>query len=445
MKKLMYLAAIAAIALVSCKEPEAPKPVTPEFPNPPKVVEEVLDASPLGTEETPLTLSIEAEGAWKIEAFEDYDWIEVAPTSGTGNAELTFTVQANDTKSQRLAEFEVKETLVATNADAVTSDDPTTKEVKTYVITVNQVKQESNMADGTLAFLQAIVEGNLLGDQTPAVANWFNVQESFPGITFVGVDGGKQEIQYISGAPLTGWPEVMNLPELKEIREADQPGLEGKTFPKEWNTPKLEQVWMARSKMTGLIPEGFGATTPNLFQIFLDGNNFYGHYPHVWASGANGGTGKLEVAIMANIGNKKAEDQEKLPIVSTDSYRMGYLVPRTLDVRMNNYVDGNRVHNAETGYSQGDGMQIKLGGVFELNYDGYEAGWGQDRYVKFGGGAADDLTTWHDERYIVEGENKHPAYFSNLGYPGMCIAIPQVLVEWDEAAAEAYNKAAAAM
>lgn len=445
MKKLMYLAAIAAIALVGCKEPEAPAPVTPVFPNAPKVVSEVLDASPLGTEETPLTLAIEAEGAWKIEAFEDYDWIEVAPTSGTGNAELTFTVQANDTKSQRLAEFEVKETLVATNADAVTSDDPTTKEVKTYVITVNQVKQESNMADGTLAFLQAIVEGKLLGDQTPTVANWFNVQESFPGITFVGVDGGKQEILYISGAPLTGWPEVMNLPELKEIREADQPGLEGKTFPKEWNTPKLEQVWMARAKMTGIIPEGFGATTPNLFQIFLDGNDFYGHYPHVWASGANGGTGKLEVAIMANISNKKAEDQDKLPIVSTDSYRMGYLVPRTLDVRMNNYVDGNRVHNADTGYSQGDGMQIKLGGVFEQNYDGYEAGWGQDRYVKFGGGAADDLTTWNDERYIVEGENKHPAYFSNLGYPGMCIAIPQVLVEWDEAAAEAYNKAAAAM
>lgn len=446
MKKLMYLAAIAAIALVSCKEPVAPEPVTPVFPNAPKVVSEVLDASPLGTEETPLTLSIEAEGAWKIEAFEDYDWIEVAPTSGTGNAELTFTVQANDTKSQRLAEFEVKETLVATNADAVTSDDPTTKEVKTYAITVNQVKQESNMADGTLAFLQAIVEGKLLGDSTPTVANWFNVQEAFPGFTFVGVEGGKQEIQYISGAPLTGFPEVMNLPELLEIQQRGTATLAGKELPKEWNTPKLQQCCLAACQMTGLIPEGFGATTPNLFQIFMDGNDFYGHYPHVWASGANGGTSKLEVAILGYTSNQEEEAQEKLPIVTDNqSPRMGYLIPRTLDVRMNNYVDGNRVHNAETGYSQGDGTQIKLGGVFEQNYDGYEAGWGQDRYVKFGGGAADDLTTWNDERYLKEGDNKHPAYFSNLGYPGMCIAIPQVLVKWDEAAAEAYNKAAAAM
>lgn len=449
MKKLMYLAAFAAIALVSCNEPAPePEPIKPIFGDAPTKVEETLNASPEGNPAEAedatllLTLEIEAEGAWTVEAYDEYDWIEVTPTSGEGNATLTFVTQPNETDKERTAEFEVKETFTATNVDEVTTEDPTTKEYTTYSIFVSQKKKESNMADGALAFLKAIVEGNLLGDQTPVVDNWYNVDETFPGITFVPLDGGKQDILYISGAPLTGWPEVMNLPELKEIREADQAGLNGKEFPKEWNTPKLEQVWMARAGMTGPIPEGFGATTPNLFQIFLDGNDFYGAYPHVWASGANGGTGKLEVAILANVNNKGASTE--LPVVSeNNSPRMGYLVPRTLDVRMNNYVDGQRVHNAETGYGQGDGMQIKLGGVFEQNYKGYEAGWGQDRYVKFGGGAEDDLTTWHEQRYIVEGDNNHPWYFSNLGYPGMCVAIPQVMLEWDEAAAAAYTKEAA--
>lgn len=441
MKKLMYLAAALAVALVGCKDPVEPDPIAPEFPTPPSVVEELLDASPLGNDaEAPLTLNIEAEGAWKIEALDEYDWITVTPESGEANATLTFVVAANTGNKERLAEFEVLETITATNADLVDNGEATTKEVKTYVITINQVKQESNIADGSLAFLRAIVEGKLLGDKTPTVDNWFNVDEAFEGISFTTVDGGKQEINYISGAPLTGWPEVLNLPELLEIRVAGQAGLNGKTFPKEWNSPKLQQVWMANNKMTGRIPEGLGSTTPALFQIFLDGNDFYGTYPHIWASGANGGSGKLEVAILAHVANKAIENQDKLPIAAPDhSTRMGYLVPATLDVRMNNYVDGNYVHNADTGYGQGDGMQIKLGGVFEQNYDGYEAGWGQDRYVKFGGGAADDLTTWHDERYLKEGDNNHPAKFSNLGYPGMCIAIPQVMMTWDEAAAEAYN------
>ncbi len=449
MKKLFYLAAMAAFALASCEPAPVPEPIAPIFPDAPKAEEVTLTASPEGNPAEAedaallLTMEIEAEGAWKIEAFEEYDWITVTPESGEGNATLLFVVAGNETDKDRIAEFEVKETLVATNADLVDNGEATEKDVKTYSILVNQVKKESNMADGALAFLKAIVEGNMMGESTPVVDNWYVVDEAFPGITFEGVDGGKMDIVRIDGVPFTDLPAVMNLPILNHFAINNNQNLAGKVLPAEWNTPELVYCNFAACGLTGTIPAGFAETTPKMHTAFINTNYFYGAWPHTWAAGVNGGSGILECFISANINNKAAANQEKLPIFQDDKGSendgMGYMVPATLDVKLNKY--NNDDPNQGHANPSRDLTQMKLGGVFTLQYVGFEKGWGQERYVKYGEGTADDKATWNIHRLLVD---EWAWYFSNMGHTDLCMPIPQVMMDWDQAAADAYTAEAKA-
>ena len=435
MKKIFnYLMAVAALsmAMVACQDPqEEPEKVDPQYPSI-ELIEESIEANPTGDE---VEFDIEAEGAWKIEAADEYDWITVTPESGEGNATLLFVVEGNETDKDRIAEFDVKETLVATNADLVDNGEATEKEVKTYSILVNQVKKESNIVDHALAFLKEIVEGNMMGESTPVVDNWYVVDESFPGITFEGVDGGKMDIVRIDGVPFTDLPKVMNLPMLNHFAINNNQNLAGKVLPAEWNTPELVYCNFAACGLTGTIPAGFAETTPKMHTAFINTNYFYGAWPHTWAAGVNGGSGILECFISANINNKGATAElPQFQDGGAENDGMGYMVPATLDVKLNKWTNDDP--------SQGhanpsrDLTQMKLGGVFTQQYVGFEKGWGQERYVKYGEGTADDKATWNIHRLLVD---EWAWYFSNMGHTDLCMPIPTVMMDWDQAAADAYT------
>ncbi len=287
------------------------------------------------------------------------------------------------------------------------------KFVNTMVVEVSEpVKVETNFGEKTYEFLKAVVDGKMLGDATPEIEDWSAVTAEFPGITMAEVEG-KLEITYISGAPFTALPNTINLPELASVELRGCAGLKGKTMPTVWNTPKLQYFCIAACEMTGTFPASFAENTPELHTLFMDGNNFAGAWPHNWASGVNGGTGKLE-CVIADGGNEG----------------MGYMVPATLDVKLNNYVDGNLSNPSR------DKTQIKLGGAeaSPAKYVGFEKGWGQERYVKYAEGAADDKATWHDKRGLAGNPDEWAYYFTNL--PG---TIPQVMLDWDQAAADAFT------
>jgi hypothetical protein len=269
------------------------------------------------------------------------------------------------------------------------------------------------IGEGTKAFLKAIVDGNLMGESTPAVDDWKHLDEHFPGITINEI-GGKLEIVRIDGVPFVGLPSEVKLPELNHWNTNNNSALNGKTFPTTWHTPKLEYVNIAVCGFVGELPASFAANTPAMHTLFMNDNNFEGAWPHFWASGVNGGTGKLECMISI-AGNAK----------------MGYMVPATLDVKLNAWKDGNK-ENGHANPSR-DLTQIKIAGADAnpAQYVGFEKGWGQERYVTYGGGTANDLTTWNEHRLLVD---EWAWYFSNL--PG---SIPQVLLEWDQAAADAFT------
>ena len=295
--------------------------------------------------------------------------------------------------------------------------------------------------EGTYAFLKAIVDGNMLGDQTPTITDWSNLSQiNFPGIT-LGMINNKLEIVRIDNTPFVELPKVMNLPFLNYffILNAD---LTGKVLPAEWNTPELTYCNFAQCGLTGTIPAGFAETTPKMHTAFINSNYFYGAWPHTWAAGVNGGSGILECFVSANINNKSAGNQNKLPIFQDDKGSendgMGYMVPATLDVKLNKYNndDPSQGHaNPSRDYTQ-----IKLGGVFTQQYIGFEKGWGQERYVKYGGGTANDTATWNNHRLLID---EWARYLSNMGYTDMCMPIPTVMLDWDQAAADAWTAEAA--
>ena len=436
MKKLFYLAAAAAFALASCQPAPEEQPTEVTFPDAPEKVEEFITASPVGhAGEEVLTFDIEAEGAWTITPAEDYEWITVTPESGTGTTTVSFEVAANETAKERIAEYVVKESFVG-------SDKTSTKDYTTYIISISQSKPESNLADGTYTFLKQFIDGKMLGDKTPTVDNWYNFTTQIEGIGLVAVDGGKYEIQIIDftrSTDLCGFPTELVLPELESMNINECPGLEGKELPKVWNTPKLVYCNIAASGLTGVLPDGFASSTPKLQTVYFNGNNFYGALPHVWAAGANGGTGVLECFIGTTNKNNVSVDTE-LPLVHEgENPGLGYMVPATCDVKLNkwNNDDPSQGHANPSR----DLTQMKLGGCTELNYVGFEAGWGQERYVKYGDGLADDLNTWSDHRLLVD---EWQSYFSNLGYTDMAVTVPHVMLTWDQAAADAYTKEAKA-
>ena len=225
MKKFFfYLMSVAIIGLsMSACTKQTPDP-EPE-PTPPKVKQESLSATPVGQTDLTLALTVAkdwTDSTWTIAAEETYDWIDVTPKTGKGNATLTFNVTANKADKERLAAFNV-----------------TAGKFKTYEILISQAKMEYNVNATDLEFLKAVVEGKMLGESTPVIDNWYQVDAgAFPGINMIDKDG-KLYIEKLDGAPLTDLPAKMHLPELTHIFVTDAVGLNGKRLPTDWDTPKL--------------------------------------------------------------------------------------------------------------------------------------------------------------------------------------------------------------
>lgn len=347
-----------------------------------------LDAVPTG--QTDLSISLTLKGAWTVAADATvYSWIEPTMTIGNGDATLVFDVTSNKSGGARTAIFKVRE-----GRDL------------TYRVTISQDALggfEYNVNASDLMFLQAVVDGKLLGDKTPTITDWKDVpSDVFPGITLEKVSSTNSNQLYVTridGAPLTAFPAAIDLPELTQIQLRGIATLTGKKLPSVWSTPKCAIVTLAHTGLTGTIPQGI-ANIPVLNQIYLDGCDFYGALPHIWASK------KIE-AIIINSGNT----------------RLGYLVPAQFDVPLNQYDSGGGLINESR-----DKTQMKLAGT---NWTGFEKGWGQQRYEKYDGGAKiGDKTIWSEHRLLID---DWAWYFSDLGM------VPKVLSDWDQAAADAYT------
>lgn len=417
-----------ALAFASCSKKEEDKPEPKPDPTPEIIVpdkqEVTLKVGPEGA--TDLTLEVTATADWTASADESYNWIQFSPTSGSaGTTTINFVVSANDAEGAR----ERSATFAVFQGTAVI-----------YDVLVVQASPESKVHDGDLQFLQAIVEGKLLGDDTPEITDWVSSSDetltSFPGFTFDRDSDGKIVIvEILQDAKLTAWPEEINLSNLELINQISNSLLAGKELPKTGNTPKLAIVKLSHAKMTGTIPQWL-ADSPQLAEMYFDDNDFYGALPHEWASK------KIEVALIGtgSNGTFKGEDPYS---GDTECPYLGYIVPAALDVILN---------TERT--SQGDKTQMKLGGVKEGHWLGFEKGWGQTRYEKFDENAvAGDTSTWSDWRLligkIVNGDdtNTWAWYFSNMGYSaesGFKTFIPKEMLDWDQSTADAFTAAAKA-
>ena len=448
MKKLLnyLLLAMSALAIAfACEKPKPEPEPEPEPVKPPKMVNAELTVPPTGG---PGVYEIKVAqdwttDSWTIAPAEDVDWISVSPKSGKGDREVDFQAEANTTSKARSVSFYVK----AGEYDVVE-------------IFISQAKQESNVNDSDLEFLKALVEGKMLGDATPVVNDWFNVPTGdFPGIAMEEKDG-KFFITQFDGTPFTGFPEKMHLPELARIYQRGTAGLNGVRLPKDWDTPKLEYCNMSVCGLTGPIPDGLAASS-KLNQLYLDQNKLFGALPHTWTSKV------LEVVILCNVNNKSVKAE--LPQKTEDNAGLGYMVPASLDVVLN-----------KDRQFQNDKTQMKLGGVFDGNYIGFEEGWGQERYERYDPNAKiGDKVTWSDYRFLrgaqyqtssvnAEGNIEYAThegqinviangaitgqaprdndldvwawYFSNMGYDiQFANPIPKVLLKWNQADANAYT------
>ncbi|MBR6882800.1 MAG: BACON domain-containing protein [Bacteroidales bacterium] len=419
---------LALLTVASCHKKDDPKDPEDE-----KKPEEVivpdkkdvnLTVGPGGS--TTLTTDIEAFADWTVSADGNYKWISVSPMSGSkGKTTLTFAVSANieEGAKERSASFAVFQGTAVI-----------------YDIFVVQASPESKVADGDLQFLQAIVKDKLFGEDTPNITDWVTAEDAeltaFPGLVFGNDDNGKITVVEIKEeAPFTAFPEVVNLPNVERIRQNNNSRLAGTLFPKEWNTPKLKHIALSHTKMTGPLCDGFAAS-PVLAEIYFDDTDFYGALPHIWASKV------LEVALISTARNCTFTGEDPYE-GDTECPYLGYIVPATLDVILN---------SERT--AQGDKTQMKVGGVKEGHWLGFEKGWGQVRYELFDENAVKgDKETWSDWRLligkIIDGDdtNTWAWYFSSMGYDpaaGYKTYIPKKMLDWDQAVADQFTAAAKA-
>ena len=423
--------AAMAMALFACaQKPEEPTVIDHGKDNPskdpgsstevtvPDKQEVNLTVGPMGSEE--LTTKIEAYADWTVSPEEDYNWVSVTPASGSkGKNELKFVVLPNDKSKEREACF-----LVYQGKDLI------------YEIYVVQSKPEANVLEGDLAFLKAVVDGKLLGDATPEIKDWFVLSDedisAFTGITFETFDGKWSIVQIGESAQFTAFPAELKLVNLERLRQNGNALLAGTEIPQVWSTPKLRHIALSHTKMTGAIPQGL-ADSPLLAEIYFDDTDFYGALPHVWASKV------LEVALIGSIpngtftGEDPYEDDHECPY-------LGYIVPASLDVILNSQRT-----------AQGDCTQMKLGGVREGHWLGFEKGWGQVRYEMFDPEAvAGNTEVWSIWRLLVGSADKDPDvwahYYSNMGYndENMRTYIPRKMLDWDQSVADAFTAAAKA-
>ena len=229
-------------------------------------------------------------------------------------------------------------------------------------------------------------------------------------------------------------PEAMN----EEVKCA----LKGSEFSSEWNCPNLKQVHLECTGMQGVIPDSFAAL-PNLVRVFFRHNDFYGALPQKWA--AKG----MEQLALTYLGR------------AWDCPNMGYLVPAEADCILNSEKDKNHgLHNDWNIIQYGGQVTDTKEWFVSAQWKGFENGWGQKRYVKFGGGAEDDLTTWSDYRGLTSGTDEEIApgglrnpnyeedgkYIDSWGgwYHCVITAIPHEMHEWNQAEADAFTAEMAA-
>ena len=420
--------AFALSVVVSCNKPGKDPNKEEENTNPkeeevtvPDKQDVTLTVGPAGS--TTLTTDIEAYADWTVSADANYNWISVSPASGgKGKSTLTFAVSANNAEGakERTATYAVFQGTACI-----------------YDILVVQASPESKVAEGDLQFLQAIVAGKLMGEDTPVITDWVTSDDatltSFPGLVFGNDDNGKITVVAITeDAPFVAFPEVMKLPNVERIRQNGNGKLAGSLFPKEWDTPKLKHIALSHTKMTGVISDGFAAS-PVLSEIYFDDTDFYGALPHVWASKV------LEVALLGSKSNHTFTGEDPYE-GDTECPYMGYIVPATLDVILN---------TERT--AQGDKTQMKVGGVREGHWLGFEKGWGQVRYELFDENAEKgNKEIWSDWRLlvgkIIDGDdtNTWAYYFSSMGYPEYKTCIPKKMLDWDQSVADAFTAAAKA-
>ena len=421
--------ALSFFVIASCNKPEAPKEDGKDTKPQDEVTvpdkqEVTLTVGPGGS--TTLTTDIEAYADWTVSPDENYKWISVSPTSGSkGKSTLTFAVSANSEEGakERSASFAVFQGTAVI-----------------YDILVVQSSPESKVAEGDLQFLQAIVAGKLLGDDTPTITDWITAEDAeltaFPGIVFGNDDNGKITVVEIKEeAPFVAFPEVMRLPNVERIRQNGNSRLAGTLFPKEWDTPKLKHIALSHTKMTGVLADGFAAS-PMLAEIYFDDTDFYGALPHIWASKV------LEVALISTARNCTFTGENPYE-GDTECPYLGYIVPATLDVILN---------SERT--AQGDKTQMKVGGVKEGHWLGFEKGWGQVRYELFDENAEKgNKEIWSDWRLLIgkiigdDATNTWEWYFSSMGYAaeaGYKTFIPKQMLDWDQSVADRFTAAAKA-
>lgn len=424
---------VAILMAFACGKQDKPKDKTDDDTKKDEVIvpekqEVTLQVGPEGS--TTLTTDVEAYADWTVSPDENYKWISVSPESGSkGKTTLTFAVAANDAEGakERTATFAVFQ-----------------GEACIYDIAVVQASPEGKVHEGDLEFLKAIVDGKLLGEDTPNITDWVTTPDeeltAFPGFTF-DYDEGKITIVQIDGAPLVGWPEEINLPNIRRIEQRGNERLRGKILPQSGSTPKLQYICLAATYVTGPFPKWI-AESPELQIIFCDNCDFYGALPHDWASK------KLEVALLAE-GRNGTFTGENPYEGDTHSPYMGYMIPASLDVILNT----ERV-------AQGDKTQMKVGGVKEGHWLGFEKGWGQTRYELFDPDAVKgDKTVWSDWRLligkIVDGDdtNTWAYYYTNFGWSrtpneGQDVnyrtRINPEMLDWDQSVADAFTAAAKA-
>lgn len=422
--KLSALFCCLSVLALSCQkesqEQTRPEPDVPSGPVAPEKQSVNLTMNPSGGEQV---VDVTATDSWTLEKDENYKWLTVTPEKGgAGTSTITFTAEENLSGRERSASFFVMQGTATI-----------------YEIFIAQAKKEIALGEGDYNFLKSIVDNKYLGDDTPVVEDWYSFTgEEFAGtgIELSNIDGKWYVVQIDRSSKdvsMTGLPEALELEYCERIRLNNQAGLAGVLFPQVWKTPKLAHIALSHTRMTGAIPQGF-ADSPLLSEVYFDDTDFYGALPHIWASKV------LEVCLLGskNNGTFKGDD----PYAGdTECPYLGYMVPASLDVVLNSKRSG----------VQNDKTQMKLGGVNEGHWLGFEEGWGQERYELFDSEAVKgDITVWSDWRLLIGKAENDPDvwawYFSNMGYndPNYLTYIPRQMMKWDQDVADKFTAAAKA-
>lgn len=361
---------------------------------------------------------------WYLKAKEEYDWVTPnkweSQQADPFRENITFTAKANNSGIERTAYYYV------VDVNGVYHYDIIIKQAATYVLNPSDIEflaalvSEGHLKheDGTRYQLHADLQpenfgttgfdgwlpgagitisnktlaGELIGDGSV----YYITSLSAPSSRNIDVDG----VSVSKKVVINSFPQKMHLPHLERFDYNGVSSLNGKELPQDWNTPELTFVRLSWNRMTGTIPAGLAAS-PKLAEVYANQNDFYGALPHYWASD------KLEVLLFEG-GNTG----------------LGYMIPASFNV----VLPDQRV-------AQGDKVQLKFTPGYYNNWKGFEIGWGQNRYVKFGEGAEDDLTTWSNHRM----PNYDAANTGNEAWYNMDGWLPHTLNEWSQAEADAYT------